>query len=71
MSVSSTFPSSHTHTQQKVRKLRIKDEIRFLYLKKASLNKTLHQTHLKVYIRSTILTLYFYCIILFNIIYIP
>ena len=42
------FPSRHTHTQQKLRKLRIKDEIQFLYLKKATLNKTLYQTYLKL-----------------------
>ena len=36
------------HTQQKICKLRIKDKIKFLYLKKATLNKTLYQTHLKL-----------------------
>jgi hypothetical protein len=34
------------HTQQKITKLRLKDEIKFLYLKKTTLNKQLYHTHL-------------------------
>jgi hypothetical protein len=35
-------------TQSKVNTLRIKDEIKFLYMKKDQLNKKLYQAHLKV-----------------------
>jgi hypothetical protein len=34
------------HTQRKITKLPLKDEIKFLYLKKTTLNKQLYQTHL-------------------------
>ena len=36
------------YTQRKVNKIRIKDKIKFLYLKKDKLNKQLYKTHLKL-----------------------
>ena len=42
-----TSPAS-TYNQRKIYKMRTKDEINFLYTKKANLNKTLFQTHLNL-----------------------
>ena len=38
----------HKYTQQKVPKLRIKDEIKFLHCKKQKLNSEIYQLHLKL-----------------------
>ena len=35
-------------TKNKITKIRIKDEIKFLYIKKEKLNKQLHVTHLEL-----------------------
>jgi hypothetical protein len=41
--IPNTSPA-HRHTQQKVTKLRIKDEIKFLHCKKQKLNSEIYQT---------------------------
>ena len=45
--VTATSKAAHT-TQKRVSVIRIKDEIKFLYMKKDQLNKQLYQVHLKV-----------------------
>ena len=42
-----TSPAA-VHTQRKVNKIRIKDDVTFLYLKKDKLNKQLYKSHLKL-----------------------
>ena len=45
--VPNTSKAAH-NTQKKFSTIRIKDEIKFLYMKKEKLNKELYQVHLKV-----------------------
>jgi hypothetical protein len=45
--VPNTSPAAY-YTSKKVRNIRIKDEIKFLYKKKQQLNKDLYHTHLEV-----------------------
>jgi hypothetical protein len=45
--VPATPKAAHT-AQRKVSLIRMKDEIKFLYIKKEQLNKELYKTHLRV-----------------------